>query len=107
MRRMKTPVERLEGAGIPYFKQKDLPSDAKPTLGTKTMGANDSPIRKIAREAFWRLKMNSFVSTHLKDADKVWLLNDTAFPEKDCGLFENQTNSFLPDARGNPFSITL
>ena len=80
MRRMKTPVEKLEAAGIPFFRQKELPGDVKPTLGAKTLGANDSPIRKIAREAFWRLKMSAFVRAHLKNADKVWLLNDTAFP---------------------------
>lgn len=97
MRRMKTPVDKLEEAGIPYFKQKDLPGEVKPTAGAKTLGANDSLTRKVVREAFWQLKMSAFVKTHLKEADRVWLLNDTAFPGNKItsGLKKRKTPFYL------------
>lgn len=80
MRRMKSPVEKLEKAGIPFYRQKELPGDVKPSSGAKTLGANDSFVRTMIRELFWQLKLKTFVRKHLTKADKVWILNDTAFP---------------------------
>ena len=49
--------------------------------------------------------MNSFVSTHLKDADKVWLLNDTAFPEKKIVAFLKIKRIPLPMQEGIRFPL--
>jgi len=79
-RRMTTPVEKLESYNIPFFKQKPISEDLKPSSGASTLGSNQSFLRKILREIFWRIKLKPFITSSLKAADVVLLMNDTAFP---------------------------
>lgn len=90
MRRMRTPTDKLNEHGLEFFSQAAISEELKPSTGAKTLGSNQSPLRNLLRSIFWALKIKPFVARAIKSADRILLMNDTAYPGDKIASLLNQ-----------------